>query len=49
MLAYQDLVYYFNAKKNVSLTNIYLELKDNEVEMEKVRTRDSVIEVQFGL
>jgi ABC-type multidrug transport system ATPase subunit len=49
VLAYQDLVYYFNAKKNVSLTNIYLELKDNEVEMEKQRTRDSVIEVQFGL
>ncbi len=49
VLAYQDLVYYFNAKKNVSLTNIYLELKDNEVELEKQRTRDSVIEVQFGL
>jgi ABC-type multidrug transport system ATPase subunit len=49
VLAYQDLVYYFNAKKNVSLTNIYLELKDNEVEMERQRTRDSVIEVQFGL
>ena len=49
VLSHQDLVYYFNAKKNVSLTNIYLELKDNEVEMEKQRTRDSVIEVQFGL
>jgi ABC-type multidrug transport system ATPase subunit len=49
VLAYQDLVYYFNAKKNVSLTNIYLELKEDEVEMEKERTRDSVIEVQFGL
>ena len=49
VLAYQDLVYYFNAKKNVSITNIYLELKDNEVEMERQRTRDSVIEVQFGL
>jgi ABC-type multidrug transport system ATPase subunit len=49
VLAYQDLVYYFNAKKNVSITNIFLELKDNEVELEKQRTRDSVIEVQFGL
>jgi ABC-type multidrug transport system ATPase subunit len=49
VLAYQDLVYYFNAKKNVALTNIYLELKDNEIEMEKQRTRDSIIEVQFGL
>ena len=49
VLAYQDLVYYFNAKKNVSLTNIYLELNENEVEMEKQRSRDSVIEVQFGL
>jgi len=49
VLAHQDLVYYFNAKKNVAITNIYLEFKDNEVEMEKQRTRDSVIEVQFGL
>ena len=49
VMAYQDLVYYFNAKKNVSLTNIYLEFKNDEVEMEKQRTRDSVMEVQFGL
>ena len=49
VLAHQDLIYYFNAKKNVAVTNVYLELKDNEVEMEKQKTRDSVIEVQFGL
>jgi ABC-type multidrug transport system ATPase subunit len=49
VLAYQDLVYYFNAKKNVSISIIYLELKDDEVELEKQRTRDAVIEVQFGL
>jgi hypothetical protein len=50
VLTYQDLAYYFNAKKNVSLTQIYLTIDSNdEVELEKVRTRDSSLEVRFGL
>jgi ABC-type multidrug transport system ATPase subunit len=50
VLTYQDLAYYFNAKKNVSLTQIFLTIDSNdEVELEKVRTRDSAIEVRFGL
>ena len=50
VLTYQDLAYYFNAKKNVSLTQIYLSIdSDDEVQLEKVRTRESVLEVRFGL
>src|SRR5207248_8017445 len=47
---YQDLVYYFNAKKNVSLTHVYLSVnKEDEVQLEKSRTRDSRLDVEFGL
>ena len=50
VLTHQDLVYYFNAKKNVALTHVYLSVdKDDEVQLEKSRTRDTRIEVQFGL
>ena len=50
VLTYQDLAYYFNAKKNVSLTQIYLTIdSDDEVQLEKVRTRESSLEVKFGL
>ena len=50
VLTYQDLAYYFNAKKNVSLTQIYLTIDTNdEVQLEKVRTRESALEVRFGL
>jgi ABC-type multidrug transport system ATPase subunit len=50
VLSYQDLAYYFNAKKNVSLTQVYLAIDHNdEVQIDKVRTRDSAIEVKFGL
>jgi ABC-type multidrug transport system ATPase subunit len=50
VLTYQDLAYYFNAKKNVSLTQVYLTLDSNdEVQLDKARTRDSSLEVVFGL
>jgi ABC-type multidrug transport system ATPase subunit/ABC-type multidrug transport system permease subunit len=50
VLTYQDLVYYFNAKKNVALTQVYLTVdKDDEVELEKSRSRDSCLQVRFGL
>lgn len=50
VLTYQDLAFYFNAKKNVSVTQIYLSIdKDDEVELEKVRSRESCLEVRFGL
>ncbi len=50
VLTYQDLAYYFNAKKNVALTQVYLTIDNNdEVQLEKTRTRDSALEVKFGL
>ncbi|RYD70725.1 MAG: ATP-binding cassette domain-containing protein, partial [Verrucomicrobiaceae bacterium] len=50
VLTYQDLAYYFNAKKNVSLTQVFLTIdNDDEVQLEKVRNRDSALEVKFGL
>ncbi len=50
VLTYQDLAYYFNAKKNVSLAQIYLTIDANdEVELDKVRTRESALEIKFGL
>lgn len=50
VLTHQDLVSYFNAKKNVSLAQIYVSVgKDDEVELEKSRTRESCLEVKFGL
>ncbi len=50
VLTYQDLAYYFNAKKNVSLTQVFLSVDANdEVQLEKVKTRESVLEIKFGL
>ncbi len=50
VLAYQELVAYFNAKKNVAVPQVYLAInKDDEVSFERARTRDSVLEVRFGL
>jgi ABC-type multidrug transport system ATPase subunit len=50
VLTYQDLAYYFNAKKNVSLTQVYLTVDHNdEVQIDKMRTRESALEVVFGL
>lgn len=50
VLTHQDLVYYFNAKKNLSLAHIFITVaKDSAVQLEKTRTRDSVLEVRFGL
>src|SRR4051794_9292307 len=51
VLAYQDLATYFNAKKNVSLPQIFVRVnKDaDEVSLERSRTRESALEVTFGL
>jgi len=50
VIAHQDLVFYFNAKKNVSLPHVFLKINDNdEVELERSRSRESSIEVRFGL
>jgi ABC-type multidrug transport system ATPase subunit/ABC-type multidrug transport system permease subunit len=50
VLTYEDLAYYFNAKKNVSLTQVFLTIdSDDEVRLEKEKTRESCLEVRFGL
>ncbi|HXX41954.1 MAG TPA: ATP-binding cassette domain-containing protein [Chthoniobacterales bacterium] len=51
VLSYQELAQYFNAKKNVSLPQIFIRIsKDaDEVGLERGRTRDSALEITFGL
>src|SRR5256886_3302744 len=51
VLTYQELAQYFNAKKNVSLPEIFIRVnKDSdEVQLERSRTRESALRVTFGL
>jgi ABC-type multidrug transport system ATPase subunit len=51
VLTYQDLATYFNAKKNVSMPQIFVRVnKDSdEVALERARTRESALEIIFGL
>src|SRR5213076_733941 len=51
VLSYQELAQYFNAKKNVSLPQIFIRVNrdSDEVELERSRTRESSLEVTFGL
>jgi ABC-type multidrug transport system ATPase subunit/ABC-type transport system involved in cytochrome c biogenesis permease component len=45
----QDLVFYFNAKRNVTLPHIFVAINNEEVRLEKSRSRDSDLEIAFGL
>ncbi len=51
VLTYQELATYFNAKKNVSMPQIFVRVRKDvdEVELERARTRDSALEITFGL
>src|SRR6516225_3980180 len=51
VLTYQELAQYFNAKKNVSVPQIFVRVsKDaDEVSLERARTRESALEIAFGL
>jgi ABC-type multidrug transport system ATPase subunit len=50
VISHQDLNFYFNAKKNVYLPHIFVRVAPtDEVQLEKSRSRDSSLEVQFGL
>ena len=51
VLTYQDLATYFNAKKNVSMPQIFVRVRKDvdEVELERARTRESSLEITFGL
>ncbi|MEZ5301343.1 MAG: ATP-binding cassette domain-containing protein [Verrucomicrobiales bacterium] len=50
VLDYQDLVFYFNAKKNVSSTLLFLAVQSGGgVAIERARTRQSALQIRFGL
>jgi ABC-type multidrug transport system ATPase subunit len=51
VLSYQELAQYFNAKKNVSLPQIFIRVNrdSDEVQLERSRTRESALRVTFGL
>lgn len=50
VLAFEDLVFYFNSKKNVSAVQIYLAQDGNGNQfIEKVRTKQSYLKASFGL
>ena len=50
VLDYQDLVFYFNAKKDVSSTQLYLSLDSNGTHfVERARSKQSYLEIKFGL
>ena len=50
VLTYADLVFYFNAKKNVTLPEIFVAVnEDDEVTLEKNQSRNSCLQVAFGL
>jgi len=50
VLTRADIVFYFSAKKNLTLAQIFVAVNsDDEVRLEKSRTRDSCLEVTFGL
>ncbi len=47
---YQDLVFYFNAKKDVSAVQLFLALDHNGTHfIEKARSKQTYLEVKFGL
>ncbi len=50
VITHQDLVFYFNAKKNVATPQIFVAVnEDDEVRLEKNKSRDSCLQVTFGL
>src|ERR1700736_4058646 len=51
VLTYQDLATYFNAKKNVSMPQIFVRVRKDgdQVELERARTRESALKISFGL
>src|SRR5947208_17199542 len=51
VLTYQELAQYFNAKKNVSVPQIFIRVNKNAdaVGLERARTRESPLEIAVGL
>ena len=50
VISHQDFIYYFNAKKNILLPEVYVHLwHEREVRLEKHLSRDSAFGIIFGL
>ncbi len=50
VLDYQDLIFYFNAKKNVSETRLFVSFSgQGDPYVEKARTKQSHLQLEFGL
>lgn len=50
VLTYSDIFFYFNAKKNVTVPELFVTVSgSDEVRLEKNRSRDSCLQVTFGL
>ncbi len=50
VITHADLLFYFNAKKNVQFAHLFVAIsEDDEVRLEKNRSRDSCLDVIFGL
>jgi len=50
VLTYADLMFYFNAKKNVTVPELFVAVSgSDEVRLEKSRSRDACLQVTFGL
>jgi len=50
VITHADLMFYFNTKKNVQVAQLFVAITElDEVRLEKNRTRDSCLEVVFGL
>lgn len=50
VISHQELIFYFNAKKNIYLPQIFVKVgTGDEIQLEKSRTRDSSLQVEFGL
>ncbi len=50
VLSYQDLIFYFNAKKNLSTTQVFLGFESNgQPALERVRGKQSHLDIRFGL
>jgi len=50
VITHQDLVFYFNAKKNLSHAHIFVSVSDDDVvRLDRTKEKDSCLEVVFGL
>ena len=50
VVSYQDINFYFNAKKSLSVPEVFIKVNaDDRVELTRARDRDSMLRVAFGL